>query len=281
MGIKLQPKDYEALSPADYAQWVDSLVLANSQKRHAPSLQPETDAERLLVAILTDLLDQYYRQLKDPRVHVAVVLKRTKKTLAARERMDSGTGRHLYSQIAVSRYGFADWDAVLTAALQVVAAIVSEDPKRGKLYRRAAKKLGVAPEPVEFIFREPVGSATVLKTPYGDLPVIFGKTMLATADGERGGRVIAASLTHVELEQRQGVVHRLRAEEVHPDSGKLDCLVPSSKLVAYQYQVDFGKSSLERNGKTFYALEQISGTILSALAADGERCFVTADELTL
>jgi hypothetical protein len=273
VGAKIKRTDYESLSPDDRAQWIRSMVEVNRSRTFTDSQSgPHSADEELLVAVVTDLVEL------NPRWDLnrfGLFFGQSKRRLLGRD----FPGRAQW--LTVSRYGMGDWDAALTAVLQELAGILSEDPKRGKRWTKMVGKLGASPAPVEFIFREPVGSVRTLKTPYGDLSVAFGVTELSTANRTLGGRVISASRTHVELEEKPGVRHRLRIEEVHPDSGKLDRVVPLTKLVGYLTTVHFGKSSLERSGKTFYALEHISGRRVSVLAADGEKLIVKVDELTI
>jgi len=271
---EIERTDYGSLSPYDYAEWLDSMNPVDERDYWGKRYQARSEDEKLLSAIIRDAYLKNSREVHSGSSPFVVIFRDSKQVLTAPITSPRGC------TILVSRYGLTDWDAALTAALQDLATLLLEEGQWTISWRELVRRLGVSPDPVRFQYREPVGSVAVLKTPYGDLPVIFGKTMLGTVGGAQSGVVIAASRTHVELEDRLGVVHRLRAEEVHPQSGRLDRVVPLTKVVGSLSTVRFGESSLERGGKTFYALEHLSGRRVSVLAADGEKLVVKVDELT-
>lgn len=260
------------MSSTDLEVWVERLAAtSNSNTKLWHYWHAKSAEEKLLAAIVTDIL-----QLNGSRFlnfNMSVVFTESKTDLVLRD--------DRWYQIKVSRYGMVDWDAVYTATLQEVAAILSWDYQRGQSWADYALALGVSLAPVEFIFREPYGSRGTVKTPYGPLDLTFGRDSITAPDGSWSGVPISIIKDFVNIEDRTGRVHRVRGEEIHPDSGKLTRVLPLSKTVGRAYRVRFGKSFIEDSGERFFALYQVSGSRVAVLSASGERRTVLARDLTL
>jgi len=269
--IEIKRTDYQSMSPDALNAWVEKLSSASNNGAmlwdywHAKSFE-----EKLLAAIVTDIRQRNQDQF--PQLASKIVFSDSKKDLIFRD--------FRWNDIRVSRHGMGDWDAVLTAVLQEVAVDTSEDQERGQAWADHARALGVSLRPVEFTFREPLGSRGTVKTPYGPLDLTFGQDWITAPDGSWGGVPIAIVKDFVDIEDKSGKIHRVRGEEIHPHSGDLSKVLPVTKRISYT-NVRFGQSFVEQDGKRFHALYRISGSRVAALSADGEKRTVEIKALTL
>jgi len=269
--IEIKRTDYQSMSPDALNTWVEKLSSAsNSNSKlwnywHAKSFE-----EKLLAAIVTDIRQRNQDQF--PQFTGQLVFTDTKKSLVNWD--------DYWSHIRVSRHAMGNWDAVLTAVLQEVAFELSGDEARGQDWADHARALGVSLRPVEFTFREPLGSRGTVKTPYGPLDLTFGQDWITAPDGSWGGVPIAIVKDFVDIEDKSGKIHRVRGEEIHPHSGDLTKVLPVTQRICYT-NVHLGKSFVDEAGKRFYALYRISASRVGTLSADGEKSIARITDLNL
>lgn len=269
--IEIKRTDHRSMSTLAHDAWVDRLATANNNSTqlwhywHAKSSE-----EKLLAAIVTDI--RLLNQDQFPQFNLSVVFVDSKVDLVV---LDDH-----WDRIKVSRHGMVDWDAVYTATLQEVATALSVDYQRGQRWADYARVLGIPLTPVEFTFREPYGSQGVVKTPYGPLSLTFGQDSITAPDRSWSGVPIRIVKDFVDIEDKTGKVHRVRGEEIHPHSGDPSKILLTWKNLGRIYRVRFGWSYIEKDGKRFYALYQVSRSRIVVLSADGERRTIRIEDLT-
>lgn len=257
------PKDYRSLSPEELAEWIEAEVASNQSRAGLHSYwQPKTEKERLLTAIVSSCADDSYG--------FSLIFGRSKTKLIS---YDPRRG-----WIELSRYALADWDLAFDAIMQIVAELLTGYERETDQWHRAVAKLGASPKLRELVVRDPLGRRDSMATPYGPLDFTVGRTQFHTEEG-LGGVVIAANRELITIEAKDGSIHRLRAERLHPDSGRLDRVIRRIQTF-HGESVHFGESYVEKDGKRYYAIEWISHRVM-ALAKDGSRLTPLATELRL
>lgn len=258
--------DYSSLSSEALDLWLEersALVKAPWPDRWQPSSEDELLLQAVISDALGDLAEDY-----------TVVFGKSRNDLVR---------TYVYpNRIEVSRFVLEDWDLAFDLAMQEVARglLLSVGGYSRAARQKMAARLGaLGRESSEFVYRGEHGKLVTLSTPYGPLAVVLGVDQFSSTVSGVSGLVVDGFGEWVSLEDAQGKAHRIRAEEIHPESGDLNEIIQHRAQVG-GHAVVYGESFANGpDGEALYALYRISPSKIAVISESGTRSTVAPAEL--
>lgn len=233
----------------------------NTNRAQKTYWEIKTPKEKLIAELIQDTLKS--RNLYG----WSVIFSRAKNTL--------GSCRESTKEITISRRVVeSDYKlAVETAMHEVAHAVAGQKAQHGPAWQKVAVELGARPVPrMNYTDVSDQGKFTTLNTAYGPVQVVVGKTEFFSKIRNKKLTIIGLGRGQVFAADENGVKYRALSDEVHPLHG--NPLKIRRKQVATttrrgaHHIITLGRSSVDHDGKTFYALRVMQKNVYG-VAVDG------------